>query len=94
MIDPPSASFNLQLMLPTICTCCEELVNRWTQSLGLDGTFEVDVFPELKRLTGDVISRTAFGSNYLEGARIFQLQSEQVERLIAGALKIAIPGYL
>ncbi|VAH44691.1 unnamed protein product [Triticum turgidum subsp. durum] len=81
------------LMLPALSTSCEELVNRWTQSLGSDGTYELDVFPEFRRLTGDVISRTAFGSNYLEGARVFQLQSEQVER-IAGAWKIGIPGYL
>ena len=80
-------------MLPALSTSCEELVNRWTRSLGSDGTYELDVFPEFQRLTGDVISRTAFGSNYLEGARVFQLQSEQVER-IAGAWKIGIPGYL
>ncbi|CAM0875609.1 unnamed protein product [Alopecurus aequalis] len=94
IINPAFHLKKLKLMMPAFSTSCEELVSRWTGSLGLDGTFEVDVFPELKRLTGDVISRTAFGSNYLEGARIFQLQAQQVERLIAGGLKIAIPGYL
>ncbi|KAI5012139.1 hypothetical protein ZWY2020_024273 [Hordeum vulgare] len=82
------------LMLPALSTCCEELVNRWTRSLGSDGTYELDVFPEFQRLTGDAISRTAFGSNYLEGARVFQLQSEQIERMVAGAMKIVLPGYL
>uniref|UniRef100_A0ACD5V272 Uncharacterized protein n=1 Tax=Avena sativa TaxID=4498 RepID=A0ACD5V272_AVESA len=94
ILNPAFHLEKLKIMLPAMSISCEELVSRWTRSLGLDGTFEVDVFPELKRLTGDVISRTAFGSNYLEGARIFQLQSEQLERLIAGSLKIGIPGYL
>lgn len=70
MADPPSV-FNLQLMMPAFSTCCEELVSRWTRSLGSDGTYEVDVCPEFQTLTGDVISRTAFDSNYAEGARIF-----------------------
>uniref|UniRef100_A0A8R7RCH5 Secologanin synthase n=1 Tax=Triticum urartu TaxID=4572 RepID=A0A8R7RCH5_TRIUA len=81
-------------MMPAFSTCCQELVSRWTQSLGSDGTYEVDVCPEFQRLTGDVISRTAFGSNYAEGARIFQLQSEQTARLLARVKKIIISGYL
>ncbi|VAH28842.1 unnamed protein product [Triticum turgidum subsp. durum] len=93
ILNPAFHLEKLKLMLPALSTSCEELVNRWTRSLGSDGTYELDVFPEFQRLTGDVISRTAFGSNYLEGARVFQLQSEQVER-IAGAWKIGIPGYL
>ncbi|EMS48446.1 Secologanin synthase [Triticum urartu] len=93
ILNPAFHLEKLKLMLPALSTSCEELVNRWTRSLGSDGTYELDVFPEFQRLTGDVISRTAFGSNYLKGARVFQLQSEQVER-IAGAWKIGIPGYL
>uniref|UniRef100_M8BBH9 Secologanin synthase n=1 Tax=Aegilops tauschii TaxID=37682 RepID=M8BBH9_AEGTA len=44
-------------------------------------------------LTGDVISRIAFGSSYLDGREIFQLQSEQAERLLTNLKKIIIPGY-
>jgi cytochrome P450 len=94
LVHPPIVSFDLQLMLPAFSTCCEELVSKWVQSLGSDGTCEVDVCPELQRLTGDVISRTAFGSNYLEGTRIFQLQSEQAERIVATLKRNTIPGYL
>ena len=81
-------------MMTALSTCCQELVDRWTRSLGSDGSYELDVFPEFQRLTGDVISRTAFGSNYAEGARIFQLQSEQTARILARVKKIIIPGYL
>lgn len=81
-------------MMPAFSTCCQELVSRWTLSLGSDGTYEVDACPEFQRLSGDVISRTAFGSNYAEGARIFQLQSEQTARILARVKKIIIPGYL
>ena len=85
----------LQLMLPAFSACCEELVSRWAQqSLGSDGSCELDVWPELQALTGDVISRTAFGSSYLEGRRIFELQSEQAERFVGAIQKIAIPGYM
>ncbi|CAO2165631.1 unnamed protein product, partial [Urochloa humidicola] len=47
-----------------------------------------------QNLTGDVISRTAFSSSYLEGRRIFQLQAEQAERVMKTFQKIVIPGYM
>ena len=84
----------LQVMLPAFSACCEELVSRWAQSLGSDGSCELDVDPELQTLTGDVISRTAFGSSYLEGRNIFQLQAEQAERLMSIMEKFAVPGYM
>uniref|UniRef100_A0A453PZS1 Cytochrome P450 n=1 Tax=Aegilops tauschii subsp. strangulata TaxID=200361 RepID=A0A453PZS1_AEGTS len=85
---------NFQLMMPAFSACCEELVSRWTQSLGSDGWCEVDVCPAFQTLTGDVISRTAFGSSYLEGRRIFELQSVQADRIVAEVKKIFIPGYM
>lgn len=84
----------LQCMIPEFSACCEELVSRWSESIGSDGWCELDVWPELQKLTGDAISRTAFGSSYLEGRKIFQLQTEQAERLVTNIRKILIPGYL
>jgi len=84
----------LQLMLPAFSACCEELVSRWALSLGSDGSCELDVWPELQALTRNAISRTAFGSSYLEGRRLFQLQSEQAERFVGASTKIVIPGYM
>jgi hypothetical protein len=84
----------LQLMLPAFSACCEELISRWIGSIGSDGSYEVDCWPEMKSLTGDVISRTAFGSSYLEGRRVFELQAEQFERAMKCMQKISIPGYM
>ncbi|XP_058095275.1 cytochrome P450 CYP72A616-like isoform X2 [Magnolia sinica] len=80
-------------MLPAFSTSCSELISRWEKSVGLDGSCELDVWAELQNLTGDVISRAAFGSSYKEGMRIFQLQTEQAE-LVARCFQSAyIPGY-
>ena len=83
-------------MMPAFSTCCTELIDRWESKLSdaSDGSYEVDIWPEFQNLTGDVISRTAFGSSFMEGRRIFQLQGEQAERLIKAFQYIYIPGFL
>jgi cytochrome P450 len=83
--------FPSQRMMPAFSTCCDELVDRWKNSAGFDGSFELDVWPEMQNLTGDVISRAAFGSSYQEGRRIFQLQSELAERVIKAVPTIFVP---
>ncbi|XP_047047868.1 cytochrome P450 72A15-like [Lolium rigidum] len=86
----------LKLMLPAFSSSCQELVTRWIESLAsnLEGWCEVDVCPEFLILAADTISRTAFGSSYLEGRRILTLQSEQVDRIKASGKMIFIPGYM
>jgi len=84
-----------QRMLPAFSTCCTELIDRWDSKIaGSDGSYELDIWPEFQNLTGDVISRTAFGSSFMEGRRIFQLQIEQAERLIKAFQYIYIPGFM
>ena len=82
-----------QRMLPVFSTCCVKMVTRWENLMSHEGSSEIDVWPEFQNLTGDAISRTAFGSSYQEGRRIFQLQGEQAERLIQSFQTMFIPGY-
>lgn len=56
-----------------------------------DGTCEVDVFPWLKNLSKDVISKAAFGSSYEEGRQIFDLLAEQGELVMNNVIKHQIP---
>jgi len=60
----------------------------------VEGSSEIDVWPEFQNLTGDAISRAAFGSSYQEGRRIFQLQEEQAEYIVEPIPANIIPGYL
>ncbi|KAG8055564.1 hypothetical protein GUJ93_ZPchr0001g32489 [Zizania palustris] len=80
-------------MLPVFSACCTDMVTRWENSLSSEGLSELDVWDEFQNLTGDVISRTAFGSSYQEGRRIFQLQKELAEGVLQAFQTIFIPGY-
>ncbi|KAM0821787.1 hypothetical protein ACQ4PT_071949 [Festuca glaucescens] len=94
IINPAFHLEKLKRMLPAFAECCKELVHRWEGLVTGDLPCEVDVWPDMQNLTGDVISRAAFGSSYLEGVRIFQLQGEQILLVMQAMNKIHIPGYL
>ncbi|XP_058095277.1 cytochrome P450 CYP72A616-like [Magnolia sinica] len=93
IITPAFHLEKLKAMIPAFSTSCCELIKRWGELVGPRGSCELDVWPELNNLTGDVISRTAFGSNYEEGKRIFQLQKEQVILVLEAAFAPYIPGF-
>ncbi|CAL5038380.1 unnamed protein product [Urochloa decumbens] len=94
IINPAFHQEKLKRMLPAFAACCKDLVERWECLAAGEEPCEVDVWPEMQNLTGDVISRAAFGSSYREGRRIFQLQGEQIELTIQAMDKLHIPGYL
>ncbi|KAK3164840.1 hypothetical protein QOZ80_1AG0025500 [Eleusine coracana subsp. coracana] len=82
----------LKKMLPAFTTCTSELISRWEDLMGSGKAQEIDVWPELQDLTGDAISRAAFGSSISEGRRIFRVQSEQAY-LLTHMTNLYIPGY-
>ena len=69
------------------------MISKWEGMLSSNGSCEMDVWPFLQNLASDVISRTAFGSSYEEGIRIFQLQKEQAELATKVIIKVYIPGW-
>ncbi|KAL5725767.1 hypothetical protein ACHQM5_008874 [Ranunculus cassubicifolius] len=78
---------NLKGMVPTIVTSVEEMLKRW----GNHETKEIEVVKEYIMLTSDVISKTAFGSNYQEGQDIFNMLTK-LGSIIAGNFnKVQIP---
>ncbi|KAG4210041.1 hypothetical protein ERO13_A02G019901v2 [Gossypium hirsutum] len=57
----------LKNMTPTIIASVETMLEKWKAQ----ESKEIEVFEEFRLLTSEVISKTAFGSNYLEGEKIF-----------------------
>ncbi|KAL3535543.1 hypothetical protein ACH5RR_004004 [Cinchona calisaya] len=89
-------AFNLEKlkgMISVYAESCTLLVEKWKKSIAHSETCEIDVWPEFQDLTGDIISRTAFGSNFEEGNQILKLQKE-LQKLVVEALhSLYIPGF-
>ncbi|PIA26882.1 hypothetical protein AQUCO_08600033v1 [Aquilegia coerulea] len=93
IINPAFHLKKLKMMLPAIHTSCREMVEKW-QALVADESCELNVWPDLQNLSADIISRTAFSSNFEEGRRIFQLQTEMTVQLLQDShLFMFVPGY-
>lgn len=69
------------------------MIERWEKLVEASGWYELNVCSELEILTADVIARTAFGSNYQEGKKIFELQKKQAVLVNEALNNIYIPGY-
>jgi hypothetical protein len=80
-------------MLPAFHQSCSDMISKWESLVSEEGSIELDVWPYLQNLSSDMISRTAFGSNYEEGRKIFELQRELAELAIKSAQSIYIPGW-
>ncbi|KAK4770406.1 hypothetical protein SAY87_030938 [Trapa incisa] len=91
LMSPAFHYEKLKRMVPTFSESCCEMIGLWKGLIG-NGPRELDVAVELQTLASDIISRTAFGSTFAEGKRIFELQKEQVRLVLEAYQSIYVPG--
>ncbi|KAI5574114.1 hypothetical protein BDE02_10G125000 [Populus trichocarpa] len=75
-------------MIPEMVSSVEMMLGRWKDHRGK----EIEVFQDFKVLTSEIISRTAFGSSYLEGQQIFEILTRMVLIFSKNLFKMRIPG--
>ncbi|XP_065864448.1 cytochrome P450 CYP749A22-like [Euphorbia lathyris] len=80
-------SDSLKGMVPAMIASVEMMFERWRKHQGK----EIDVFQEFKVLTSEAISRTAFGSSYLEGQHIFHMLTRLAVIISRNRYNIRLP---
>ncbi|KAF8040370.1 hypothetical protein BT93_B2564 [Corymbia citriodora subsp. variegata] len=79
---------SLKNMVPAMVESAHMMLEKWKQQEGK----EIEVFEEFKLLTSEVISRTAFGSSYVEGRNIFVMLTNLGLLVSRNALRMRFPG--
>ncbi|KAK9191558.1 hypothetical protein WN943_020171 [Citrus x changshan-huyou] len=78
---------SLRDMIPAMVASVEIMLKRWRHNEGK----EIEVSQDFTLLTSEIISRTAFGSSYLEGESIFNKLTNMSFIASRNAYKIKIP---
>nr|XP_043632608.1 cytochrome P450 CYP72A219-like isoform X2 [Erigeron canadensis] len=92
IINPAFHVEKLKHMVPAFYVSCSEMIGKWGETVNKGSSCEVDVWPYLQSFSADVISRTAFGSSFEEGRKIFELQRELAKLIMTAANSFYIPG--
>ncbi|PON79760.1 Cytochrome P450, E-class, group I [Parasponia andersonii] len=78
---------SLKGMVPAMTSSVEIMLERWKHYEGK----EIEVFEEFRVLTSEVISKTAFGSSYLEGKKIFDMLRRLTVIAVENIFRVRLP---
>ncbi|XP_075522228.1 LOW QUALITY PROTEIN: cytochrome P450 CYP749A22-like [Primulina tabacum] len=78
---------SLKDMIPAMIQSTETMLEKWKACEGK----EIEVFEEFRILASDIISRTAFGSSYLEGKNVFDMLMNMTSIVSRNAHKTKFP---
>nr|XP_017253755.1 PREDICTED: cytochrome P450 734A1-like [Daucus carota subsp. sativus] len=88
-------AFNMEKVkawVPEMVTSISKMLDNWEEKIRHCDTFEIDVHTEFYNLAAEISSRTAFGSIFGKGKRIFELQQQQKLPSYQAMQNVYIPG--
>eukprot|EP01018_Ginkgo_biloba_P017031 Gb_41418 [translate_table: standard] len=91
-LSPAFHSETLKSMLPIVVASAASMLDKWRNKV-VAGPEEIEVCNDFRSLTADIIARTAFGSNFVEGRNIFDMQAEQAKLAAESFRKYNVPGF-
>ncbi|GJY68095.1 putative secologanin synthase [Tanacetum coccineum] len=92
IINPAFHLESIKSIFAAICLSCSEMIKKWDLLTAESGVSEVDVWPYIDNLAGDVISRAAFSGSHEEAQNIFLIQKEQMELALQLLFIFYLPG--
>jgi cytochrome P450 family 714 subfamily C len=81
-------------MVNIVSESCESLVNLWSSKIEAEGGVAyMNIDEDMRRFSGNIISRACFGSDYSKGEQIF-LKLEALQEVVCSwkNLSSAVPG--
>ncbi|KAJ8748630.1 hypothetical protein K2173_008075 [Erythroxylum novogranatense] len=96
ILNPAFSIDKLKVMIKKMAECTVEMLDEWkNRAIVAEGPrFKINIDEDFRKLTADIISRTAFGSSYVQGTEAFRAQ-EELQKYFAASLAdadIFIPG--
>ncbi|TQD93135.1 hypothetical protein C1H46_021228 [Malus baccata] len=79
---------SLKSMIPAMIASAEMMLEEWKNHEGK----EIEIYEQFRLFTSEVISRTAFGSSYIEGKNFFDNLMKLSSLLVKNSLTVRFPG--
>ncbi|CAI9116703.1 OLC1v1017928C1 [Oldenlandia corymbosa var. corymbosa] len=90
--NPAFVMDRVKSWIPEVVDSVQKVLKKWEDGLRGVNEVEVDVLKEFHFLSAEILSKTAFGSNFEEGKHIFELQDQQAELTLQALRSVYIPG--